>query len=98
MIEIRDDFYAEVASALTERIGTAEFFNGSVEIDHRDVNAVLRATLIIHRRTVTAPDGERRPISDVVPVWWEFHTTGARGEELNDFSFGELKPFLTEND
>jgi hypothetical protein len=37
------------------------------------------------------PEGRTRPISDLVPVWWEFHTADCDAERLNDFSFSELR-------
>lgn len=40
------------------------------------------------------PCHSRRPIADVVPVWWEFSTVQADGEVLNDFSFSLLRPLL----
>ena len=33
-------------------------------------------------------------IDDLVPVWWEFHTSDQAGERPNDFSFSELKEYL----
>ncbi len=56
--------------------------------------AVDFVTLVIYRRTETLPEGIRRPISNVVPVWWELTTTTEGGNVPNDFSFGELKPYL----
>jgi hypothetical protein len=50
----------------------------------------LVLTAIIYRRDELLPEGPRRPISDVVPVWWEFST----GEIPNNFSFAELRPCL----
>jgi hypothetical protein len=37
-------------------------------------NAVLTLTAIVYRRTERLPEGTRRPIADIVPVWWEFST------------------------
>ena len=39
-------------------------------------------------------EGDRDVIADLVPVWWEFHTTGDGGEVLNDFSFSDLRACL----
>ncbi len=58
----------------------------------------LVLSAIVYRRTEQLPEGARRPIADVVPVWWEFHTVGADGPVSNNFSFSELKPFLIDYD
>jgi hypothetical protein len=60
--------------------------------------ARLTLSAIIYRRPEVLPEGSARPISDVVPVWWEFSTVGVDGAEVNDFSFSELKPWLTDPD
>lgn len=41
-----------------------------------------------------AAEGDAEPVSDLVPVWWEFHTFSAEGEMLNDFDFSEMKRFV----
>lgn len=101
MKAISVDLYRQVALALGAAIGSADFFNGSVDVALDGTDARLTLTAIVYRRTVDAPDGIRRPIADIVPVWWEFHTRSAGipgGETLNDFDFAEVKPFLVEND
>ncbi|MFR9128907.1 MAG: hypothetical protein ACLVJK_02600 [Alistipes putredinis] len=40
------------------------------------------------------PEGDADRIDDLVPVWWEFHTSDQAGERPNDFSFSELKEYL----
>ena len=40
-------------------------------------------------------DGRAPEVGDFIPVWWEFHTFDADGnEQLNDFSFGQLRSRL----
>jgi hypothetical protein len=55
-------------------------------------------TASVYRRTEILPEGRRRPISDVVPVWGEFSTTGPEGPVPNEFSFQDLTPFLIDYD
>jgi hypothetical protein len=123
MIEITEGTYHAVATRLRDRIGTAGWFNGTVEgedilttvgsevgsevwsgvgseprIDQTAVEWRLTLTAIIYRRNETLPEGVRRPVSDVVPVWWEFHTVSEQGDVPNDFSFAEFKPYLIDND
>jgi hypothetical protein len=101
MIEITTNTHRHLAARLREEIAHGEWFNGSVEIaveDPADIVGRLTLTAIIYRRTETLPEGPRRPISDVVPVWWEFSTVGPEGPMPNDFSFDELKPYLIDCD
>jgi hypothetical protein len=100
MIEITPQTYRRLADLLRDRIATAEWINTSiaVEIATADplaaIEGILTLTAIVYRRTEHYPEGPRRPITDIVPVWWEFSTEQC----LNDFSFAELKTMLLEND
>jgi hypothetical protein len=98
MIEITTDTYRTVASRLRDGISTSEWYNGSLDIDIDSLHCTLLLTAIVYRRTELLPEGGRRPIADIVPVWWEFSTAGPQGPEPNDFAFSELKPFLIDND
>ncbi len=98
MIKITDQIYRLTALRLREEIGLAEWFNGSVELCFEGFHGRLTLTAIIYRRTETLPEGVCRPVSDVVPVWWEFSTTTEEGLCSNDFSFTELKPYLIDYD
>ncbi len=99
MIEVTCDVYREIAVRLLERIGSSEWFNGSVEYETDDVYTRLTLSAIVYRRSETGPEGVTlRPISDVVPVWWEFSTVQQCGEVLNDFSFADLKPYLIKDE
>lgn len=97
MIEISTETYRALASQLREAIGHDDFFNGRVEYETEEFYSALVVTAIVHRHTETLPEGVRRPISDVVPVWWELRTVQECGEVTNDFSFSELKPYLIEH-
>lgn len=94
MIEIDNKTYAEIARLLRDEIGDADYFNGSIDYDTDEFYSTLTTTSIIFRTETHCPDGVFRPITDVIPLWWEFTTTQATGETLNDFSFSELKPYL----
>ena len=52
------------------------------------------ASVIVYRTRLSQPEGDAEPVSDLVPVWWEFHTFSAEGEMLNDFDFSEMKRFV----
>ncbi len=98
MIDITIDLYHTIAARLREEIATSEWFNGSIAITIGDLDCRLVLTAIVYRRDELLPEGPRRPVDDVVPVWWEFHTTDASGPVPNNFSFSELKPFLIDCD
>ena len=53
--------------------------------------AASRRRSFVYRGRLSLPEGVQHPVTDLVPVWWEFHTTQAGGEVLNDFDFSELK-------
>jgi hypothetical protein len=98
MIEIPIEIYHRMAECLRTRIAAAEWFNGTVEIEAETFDVRLILTAIVYRRTESLPEGVIRPISDVVPVWWECVCTCEGGVVPNDFSFNELKPYLIDND
>ncbi len=92
---VSSELYDEVAARLCDAIGSGAYFSGTIEFPHADVACRLTASLLFYRRREIWPEGERSCITDVIPVWWEFHTVMPEGEVLNDFSFSELKRWLT---
>lgn len=97
MIDLNDSDYKNIAEKLLAAIGCSEYYNGALEYDTADYNCVLRATLIIYRQPLLDPaDASQaaRSITDIVPVWWEFHLYDVFGEQLNGFSWRELKEYL----
>ncbi len=91
---VLSDLYLEVAQRLCEAIGCSGYFSGSVSVSAPDAECRLTASVIVYRRRVSLPEGDTEPISDLVPVWWEFRTVTDRGEVPNDFSFSELRRLL----
>ncbi len=97
MICLNDSDYRNIAARLLEAIGGGDFYNGSVEYETAEYTSVLCTTLIVYREPLFGPDdpgGEAMRITDIVPVWWEFHLYDALGERLNGFSWRELKEHL----
>ena len=92
---VSSELYDEVAARLCDAIGSGAYFSGTIEFPHADVACRLTASLLFYRRREVWPEGERSCITDVIPVRWEFHTVMPEGEVLNDFSFSELKRWLT---
>lgn len=91
MYPVSSELYRQVAAFLAQAVGGRSYFSGSVEGETEGAAWRLTASVIVYRRRVSQPEGTAEPISDLVPVWWEFHTFAADGEVPNDFSFGEIR-------
>ena len=89
MLNVTSDIYRLLADRLRDAVGTAEFFSGRITVA-ADLDYELIATLLFYRTTESDESGSRDIITDIVPVWWEFHTACAAGVLDNDFSFREL--------
>lgn len=97
IIDFDEEIYARIASELLVRIEHEHFFSGTINVPYDTYCASLTSTLIIYYKTESLPEGQATVIEDIVPVWWEMHTTLDDGEELmNDFSFSTLRRFLLE--
>lgn len=97
MLEITEGHYRKLAAILAEAISEADFFNGSVEMEEGDHRALLRTTLIVKRtpRRDPADRSERATdITEIIPVWWEYHLYSAEGERLTDFDWREMMKFI----
>ena len=95
MYEVSNDLYLEVADHLASVANDGGYFSGSFDVVFGDVECHVILSAIIYHRTLSLPEGrEVDVISDVVPVWWEFHTYIDGEEMLNDFSFDRLREYL----
>ena len=94
MYSVSTELYREVAMRLADAIGGRSYFSGTLDFESGDMAYRLTASVIVYWERVRYPEGDRDEISDLVPVWWEFHTTGPDGEVLNDFSFSSLRSYL----
>ena len=89
MYEMTPLLYLELASLLVERIGTRDFFSGSIICHDGDVECRLICTVVVrHDRS------NPHRITSIMPVWWEMHTTCGAEEFDNDFSFREMLRYL----
>lgn len=91
---VSPQLYEETLARLLEAIASRDYFSGSVAFRFAQTECRLVASVIVYRRRESLPEGARDVVTDLVPVWWEFHTVGEEGEQSNDFSFSELKRFL----
>ncbi len=95
MYTISDELYIEVAERFRSRFCGSDYASGVIEFDFADeVWCRMVVTAIIHRQRDRRDDGDVWLTSDVIPVWWEFHTTLDEGEVINDFSFNTLREYL----
>ena len=90
MYYVSPELYLETAARLRDAIGDENYFSGAIEFLFGDLICRLTVSVIVYRSRISLPEGAFRPVTGLVPVWWEFHTTGEAGEMLNDFDFSEL--------
>ena len=88
---VPDALYATLLVRLAEAIDARSYFSGTVVLRYGDAECRLTASLIVYRASYATPEGADEAIVDLVPVWWEFHTLFDGEEQLNDFSFAELR-------
>ena len=94
MYEISDELYLEVAERLLSLFDQGDYYSGSISFEWDSVVCRLVLSAVIYTERRLLPEGERRFIADVVPVWWEFHTSDESGPVINDFSFNTLRNYL----
>ncbi len=99
MYLVSSAIYEDMAKLLRDEIGEDSYYSGVIEssfLDDVGQNIEYRfvASLIIYRREYSAPDGDGDVISNIVPVWEEFHTFVEMEEEINDFDIEELKSYI----
>lgn len=88
------ELYGIVARKLLDEIGEKSFYSGSFSFDYGSKECRFVASIVVYRSKVCLPEGDADRIDDLVPVWWEFHTSDQAEERPNDFSFSELKEYL----
>ena len=96
MYEISDELYLEVAERLQPLLSQSDYCSGSLDFEWDSIVCRLLLSAFVYTERRLLPEGERRFIADVVPVWWEFHTSDESGPVLNDFSFNTLRNYLKE--
>lgn len=93
-VKVGEAIYRETCTRLCDAIDGENYFCGSVAFPAAGIDCRLTVAVIVYRREVSCPEGTDFEICDLIPVWWEFHTS-VDGDELpNDFKFGELKNHL----
>lgn len=94
MYTVSSALYRQTAAQLAEAIGSENYYSGSLVFSFDDAECRLTASIIVYRTRIVQPDATTDALSDLVPVWWEFHTVRNGEELLNDFDFAELRRYL----
>ena len=88
---VSSELYEEVKARLVDAIDDRSYFSGHIVFTHEGWECCLVVSCFVYRHEVSLPEGVGRVVSDLVPVWWEFHTADSEAERLNDFSFSTLR-------
>ena len=91
MYKTATDVYISAAGHLLEAVDDRNYYSGTVEWCDDDTEYALTVSAVVYREWADMPEGRQSVVCDMVPVWWEFHTTVSGEEVLNDFSFNELR-------
>ena len=94
MYDVSSVIYGKVAEMIIERVGRSDYLSERLEFEVDGIQCRFLFSAIAYRRRLYLPEGECDWLSDLVPVWWEFHTFDCEGEVLNDFSFNELRQYF----
>ena len=94
MFCVTPEIYGQVAVIIADRLGQTDYLSENFEFEVDGVLCRLLFSAVVYRKRLYVPEGELDVLSDLVPVWWEFHTFAAEGEMLNDFSFNELRQYF----
>lgn len=94
MIEIHPKIYEKLTKLLIDKLEVSDFYSDITRFDVESMEYHFSATLMIYRKKVQYPEGEELEICDIVPIWWEFHSSSEDGEQLNDFDFAILKEYI----
>lgn len=95
MFQITTQIYNRIAVELQNHTNHTNIFSGNIEFVSNDgIEVRFVATIIPYYHREEFPEGIVDILYNIIPVWWELHTTTSEGELLNDFDFETLK-FLT---
>ncbi len=94
MYDILPELYQKVLTEILDSVGDREYYSGHLEFDYEETACVMSLSAVVHQCDVRYPEGLFSCVTDMVPVWWEFHTYINGEEVLNNFSFNELREYL----
>lgn len=85
------ELYGIVARKLLDEIGEKSFYSGSFSFDYGSKECRFVASIVVYRSKVCLPEGDADRIDDLVPVWWEFHTSDQVGNAPTISPFPSLR-------
>ena len=94
MYTISSKLYHHLASHLVELVGQRGYYSGSFEFEFDGVWCEMTLSAVVYHQSEPDEGYNSCAVTDMIPVWWEFHTFNQQGEILNDFSFTELRNYL----
>lgn len=84
MIKITRNIYEEVLQKLVIEIRDSNYISArTITGSFDDVEYKFIINAVIYR-------DDFKNISEIVPIWWEFHTEIDGVEKMNDFLFSEM--------
>lgn len=94
MYTISSKLYLQLATHLVELVEWDNYYSGSFEFYFDDVLCRMTLSAVIYRQSQPDEGFSHCAITDMIPVWWEFHTYVDGDEVLNDLSFNELREYI----
>ena len=94
MYTISSKLYHHLASHLVELVGQRGYYSGSFEFEFDGVWCEMTLSAVVYHQSQPDEGYNSCAVTDMIPVWWEFHTFVDGDEVLNDMSFNELREYI----
>lgn len=92
MYTISPNLYLQLATRLVELVGHRGYYSDTFEFEYGDVWCEMTLSAVVYHGCEDC--FACADVSDMIPVWWEFHTYIDGEEVLNDMSFNELRNYI----
>ncbi|MBQ1253340.1 MAG: hypothetical protein IIY05_03245 [Alistipes sp.] len=94
MYAISSKLYHQLATRLVELVADKGYYSGRLEFEFEGVWCELILSVFVYHQQQSDKWATRPAVVDMIPVWWEFHTSTDGDEMLNDMSFNELRDYI----
>lgn len=94
MYTISSKLYHHLATRLVEMVGQNGYYSGAFEFDFEGVCCEMILSAVVFHQAQPDDGCSLCAVTDMIPVWWEFHTYVDGDEVLNDMSFNELREYI----
>lgn len=94
MYTILPKLYQHVATHLVDLVGQRGYYSGTIEFEFEGVFCEMTLSAVVYHQSQPDVGYIHCAVTDMIPVWWEFHTYCDEEELLNDFSFNELRGYI----